>query len=212
MINTSLFGFFVLFFGITSAEETSSRLKYVLGLNNTRVRNTLEPGTPSNGSHSAEGVTIIVGSKVDHFNNTYLTFEKVKDAQIYLPPAYQSENGDPKSIAELMTGPIIRPNVMNPERRLIVQRNIDALEKLSLKFKEDLYGLMMKDRTNISKLSRVLQSIMSADFRLQDQQKMLDDFNIVIPGSPPKIDHFDRDLATLRLEIESAIAAAITST
>ncbi len=184
---------------------------YVLGLNNTRAGNTLEPGTPSNGSHSAEGVTIIGGSRVDQANNTYLTLEKVKDAQIFLPPAYQSENGEPKSLAELMTGPIIHLNVMNPNRRLIVQRNIDALKKLSLKFKDQLYGLMMKDRKNISKLSSVLQSTISAELRLQDQQKMLDDFNIVVPGSPPKIDHFDRDLTTLNLTIESAIAATITS-
>lgn len=111
-------------------------------------------------------------------------------------------------MAEFINSPRVRPNIISPDRRQIVQRNIDYLQKSCKDLKQRLLDQQMSNDKNIQEITSIIQSVTSAEMRLQNQQKILDNFEISIPWSPPKRDDFDRDLKTLsqtiaRLEVES---------
>ena len=119
------------------------------------------------------------------------------DTSIVLSPEYALQNRMAKSFSELLNGPAIRPNIMDPTRRQYIQAAIDLLNK-SFQDLETKDVQLLSTGQHYANAAVIFQSILSAKFRLKNLQKMLDDFELL----PPKQDNFDRDLLTMRLKSE----------
>ncbi len=126
-------------------------------------------------------------------------------------PEFSDPNGVPRYFVESIDGPSDHVNVMNPERRRVVQEKLKSLTDLCQGLKNTMYQVLYGGKNSPATIN-ILYDIISTEAKLQVQQNLFREFNAVMPFSRSKPDNFDGDLKIIKLEIEQLVLRSLAVT